>query len=142
MVAKIKNENPLFQTLKPAAKPRVVYLPKEFPKNPKHRFGTCWKCGSCNEIPGGDFFKCSKDGWLPWREQITLEKYAELKAQIIESGAQPVVATSDDLNVGGRGDRQNLELAAEVAEMPEEVDNCGTQEETFLAVEDEDENDF
>jgi hypothetical protein len=139
MVAKIKNENPLFQTLKPAAKPRVVYLPKEFPKDPSHRFGTCWKCGLANEIPGGDFFKCSEDGWLPWKIQLTVKDYAELKAQIVASGAEPIVAIVDDLVVERRsGDRSDLELVAEVVELPEEVDNCGIPEDALLDMDDDD----
>jgi hypothetical protein len=96
---KIKNKAPLFRKLEPAAASAPISvadtLPKWFPKNPIHRFGTCWKCGLENEIPGGDYFKCSKDGWLPWKSQNIMERSVEPDVLQIEEAEEPLLAIEE-----------------------------------------------
>lgn len=147
---KSTNDSPLLQMLnkKEVAKPKPqgVSLLKIFPKNPEHRFGTCWKCGAENEIPGGDFFKCSKDGWLRCKAQMSLQKYTELQAQILESGGQLPdleIEASDEFDDVGDGVRSDeMEDSESIVECPEQVDNCAAHEQSLFDIEDEDDIGF
>jgi len=67
MVKKIKfnGDTPLEKALRKPEKPEPISVkPTLFTRNPKHKYGTCWQCGSAKSIPGGDFFKCNNCGWL------------------------------------------------------------------------------
>lgn len=67
---KFNGDTPLERALKkkePEAKPKAEpeqAKPALFPRNPKHKYGTCWQCGNAIAIPGGDYFKCHNCGWL------------------------------------------------------------------------------
>ncbi len=69
MVKKIKfnGDTPLERALK-KKQPKQIETeqakPALFARNPKHPYGTCWKCGNAKSIPGGDYFKCDNCGWL------------------------------------------------------------------------------
>jgi DNA-directed RNA polymerase subunit RPC12/RpoP len=55
----LKKQEPKLKSTKQASS-----KPALFARNPKHKYGTCWQCGSAIAIPGGDYFKCDNCGWL------------------------------------------------------------------------------